>query len=331
MSDLRKDPISGDWVIIAPGRAKRPDLQKEKKHPRKAAPKRNCPFDDLKKTGNWPPLAAYPNEEHWQIAVIPNKYPALVEHLGTCAVSSRHGLYEVKAGVGRHELVVTRDHDKSFKDLRPSFAAEVMGIFQSRHRLAKEDKCLVYASTFFNWGPTVGGSVWHPHYQFIALPFIPPQTARSLQDAERYFKKHHRCVRCDVTKQELREKTRVIAENQFAVAMVPFAGRRPFEVRIVPKAHQSSFITTPSKTIAGVAALLQLVLKSMQKNVGDPDLNFFIHDAPLDGKDYAYHHWHIEVVPNFSLLGGFEFSTGIYINVVDPDVAAAVLRGEKQK
>ena len=80
--------------------------------------------------------------------------------------------------------------------------------------------------------------------------------------------------------------------------------------------------------IADVAALSQSVLLRLRKYAGDPDLNFFIHSAPLAGGDHSYHHWHMEILPNLSYIGGWEIATGIYINVIDPDEAAKVLRGD---
>lgn len=330
MSEFRQDISSGDWVIIATGRASRPDMLKKKSEPRKPSPKSTCPFENFQKSGNWPPIASYPEGKDWRVIVIPNKYPAVAE-MKVCAESFQEGLYTGKTGVGIHELMVTRDHNKTFSDLSPREAAEVFQAFQDRHRLAAKDPCIIYATTFFNWGASVGGSIWHPHYQFIGLPVIPPHATHSMHGESLYFKKHHRCVRCEILKEERKKKTRIVAENEFAMAITPYASKRPFEVNIIPKAHLSGFDKTPRATLAGIAAVTQTVLRAMKRHAGDPDLNFFIHDEPLDGKSYPYHHWHIEVLPNISRLGGLEFSTGIYINIVDPNAAAAVLRGKTIK
>lgn len=339
MSELRQDLVSGDWVIIAPGRARRPDSYGKNKTKRIPAPKRACPFEDLAKSGNTP-LALYSSRGvvrgadaargagSWDVAVIPNKYPALV-HEAVCAAPFSHGIYQAMTGVGSQELIVTRDHNKSFSALAPATAARLFGVFQDRHRVAGQDPCLVYATTFLNYGPSVGSSVWHPHYQFAALPFVPPHILHSLHGAKQYFKRHHRCVRCDIITQEKKEKKRVIAENAFAIAFAPYASKRPFEAAILPKTHVPRFVDASPRVLAGIASLAQLVLRRLKQYAGDPDLNFFVHDAPLDGKPHPYHHSHVEVVPNVSRLGGLEYSTYIDINVVDPEMAAHVLRGKK--
>lgn len=334
MSEFRQDPSSGDWVIISPGRATRPAFLEHKKPPRKPSPKSMCPFEDLKKSGNWPPIALYPRRadpsgKHWRIAVIPNKYPVLA-HGTRCSVPFRYGMYHARTGVGRHELAVTRDHNKNFAALPPFGAKELFRVFCDRVRIAAADRCIIYTVPFLNWGPNAGATVWHPHYQIIAGPFIPVHSARSLAGAQAYFKAHRRCVRCDIIREVRAEKKRVVAENRYAIAIAPYASKVPFEVRILPKAHHSHFYKTPPAVVDGVALLLQSVMRQLRDRVNDPDLNFFIHEAPLDGKNYPYHHWHVEVLPRISIPAGVEFSTGVYVNVVDPASAAAILRGEQK-
>ena len=328
MPELRQDPVSGEWIILSPGRSRRPQmLDRRAAAPRKPAPKKGCPFEDLPDSGNGTIFSAWPNLSRWQIAVIPNKYPALM-HGETHAVDFRQGIYSGKTGVGTHELIVTRDHNRSFADLSPSLAARVLEVVQDRYRFANDGKN-AYAVAFLNYGPSVGSSLWHPHYQLMAVPFVPPHVARSIGTAERYFRDHRRCIRCVLIKEELRHRTRIVDQNTNAVAFAPYASRRPFEVTVMPKRHRPRFEDEPKEVVADVAALMQLVLRRLRKHVQDPDLNFFIHSAPLGRKEYPHHHWHAEILPHLSYLGGLEFATGIYVNVADPDEVAKVLKGER--
>jgi UDPglucose--hexose-1-phosphate uridylyltransferase len=337
MSELRQDLISGDWVIVAPGRANRPHFLDAKKNVRKPSPLRDCPFEDLKVSGNWPPILTYPENallgNNWKIAVINNKYPALMPS-NMCSVPLDHGMYHGKTGVGTHQLIITRDHKKGFVDLDPAMAAKVFEIIQACHIMAGKDKCAEYVSSFLNWGPSSGASIWHPHYQVLTLPMVPVHTINSLKGAHRYYAKHHRCVRCDIIKNESKEKTRVIEENREAIAIAPYASKHPLEVSILPKKHITSFRDSSRSLVTGVALLTQSVMKRIRKYANDPDLNFFVHDAPLSQgnyrrRDYRYHHWHIEIIPKISTTAGFELSTWIDINTVDPDRAASILRGEQ--
>ena len=328
MNELRQDLISGDWVLLAPGRASRPKFLDTKRKPRKPTPKDKCPFENLQKSGNWPPILALPDEKNWQVVVLPNKYPA-IERGPVCSVPFRHGIYHARTAVGTHNLLITRDHGKHFVELSKAEAVRVFEVFQALHRMAADDRCAAYVSSFYNYGPDAGASVWHPHYQILTLPIIPPHNVQSLRGTADYFKKFGRCVRCDIIKVERNKNTRVIVENEHAIALAPYASKRPFEVSVLPKKHWASFRETSPAAVRGVALALQEVMQRMKKYVNDPDLNFFVHDTPLDHKDYRHHHWHIEVIPRTALEAGFEFSTRIDINVVDPDVAAAILRGKK--
>ncbi|MDP2598597.1 MAG: hypothetical protein Q8P49_02080, partial [Candidatus Liptonbacteria bacterium] len=281
MSELRQDLISGDWVLIAPGRAARPKFLEEKKQPRKPSQKSTCPFENLKESGNWPPILSWPSDNKWEIVVVQNKYPALTHQSG-CAVDFRHGPYSLKTAAGEHDLVITRDHAKNFADLKPAEALRVLQVLQELHMRAAKDKCNVYISSFANWGPGVGASIYHPHYQVLTLPIIPPHIVRSLAAEERYCKKHGRCARCTMIQYDRKEKKRVVEENQHAIAVTPFASKEPFEVRILPKRHLPYFGKTPLADLKGVSSLLQSLLRRMKKNLNDPDFNFFIHGAPFD-------------------------------------------------
>ncbi len=330
MSELREDIVSGDWVIIAPGRAKRPEDLLRRRAPRITAPKNTCPFEDLERSGNWPPIALYPaSGKKWSIAVVPNKFPAL-SHVGGQALDTVDGVYHAKTGVGDHEVIITRDHWKNFAALAPQAAKALFAVLQARHQAIANDAGNAYVATFFNWGPTAGASLSHPHYQILALPIVPPRVLRSLNGAMGYFKKHRRCVRCDIIAAERKKKVRVVAENRHAIAIAPYASKRPFEVSILPKKHEPSFAGTPKAVLDDVVLLLQKVMQRVKKQLHDPDLNFFIHDAPTDGSSYPHHHWHVEVVPVAATLGGFEVSTVVNINVIDPSAAAASLRGVRR-
>lgn len=333
MSEFRQDIVSGDWILLSPKRALRPDFLHGRRGPRKPSPKKGCPFEKLEKSDQWPPVIAYPNDDaKWQIAVVPNKYPALTR--GEASTQSKpfhRGMYQLQTAVGNHWLLITRDHNTHFADLSDAEAVRVFEILREAHELCDADKNAAYVASFYNYGPSAGASVWHPHYQILSLPIIPAHTLHSIEGAQRYFKAHGRCVRCDIIKTERRNGTRVIAENEHAIAIAPYAGKKAFEVAVLPKRHWSSFRETSPEAVRGIALLLRTVLRNVKKHMDDPDLNFFIHDTPLDGKDYRHHHWHIEVMPRTTIDAGFEFSTGIGINIIDPDYAAAVLRGEKPR
>lgn len=326
MSEFRKDIVSGDWIVMAPGRAGRPHNFKNNAKKRVSSLLRDCPFEHPDRTGNWPPIHEWPAKGDWKILLIPNKFPALRYEL-VCPVEWREGVYDRMEGVGWHDLIVTRDHKKDFPNLPAPIAAEVFAMFQRRYRDAVKDKCIRYVSAFGNWGASAGASLTHPHYQLLSLPIIPPHVNHALRGSERYFKTHHRCVHCDIIADERKRKKGLIAENASAVAFAPFASREPYAVQIFPKKHREHFEDSSPAALRGVAALLQKVLGRMAKRLGDPDYNFFIHSAPLkDQGKFEHYHWHVEIAPKMATLAGFELSTGVDINTVLPEIAAKLLR-----
>lgn len=325
-SELRQDLVSGDWIVIAPGRARRPHEIIKKLPKRKVVPVRGCPFEDPQKSGNPEPLVVYPNRHQWAVQIIPNKYPA-VSHDGIQAGFAKHGPYKVFLGVGHHDVVITRDHKKNFPHLTKEEANQLFQAFRDRYLMLFEDRYISYISIFHNWGPAAGASIYHPHYQMIGIPVVPPDVSHSLEGSARYFKQNKECVHCVMIAWEQKEKRRVIFENGGAVAFAPFVSRAPFEIRIFPKKHLPYFENTYDHDLESVVAALQKVLRVVEKKLGDPDYNFFIHTAPIKDKDdYKHYHWHIEILPKVAVRAGFELGTGVEINSVDPDAAAKILR-----
>jgi UDPglucose--hexose-1-phosphate uridylyltransferase len=324
-SELREDPVSGDWILLARGRAKWRGSQAWKhRAPRKRAPVANCPFEQPLETHK--SVLVYEGKGGWQVAVVHNKFPAVMEH-GACGELTRRGFYTVAEGVGVHNLILTRDHDRNFPKLPAAQAAQVFEAFRDRYIGIAENPCVAYVSMFHNWGPTAGASVYHPHYQIIAIPVVPPDVMHSLHGSTLFYKKHHRCVHCEMLKHERKERKRIVFENKGAIVFAPFVSREAFELRVFPKRHSPYFENTLDTDLNDVSAALQEALRRLEKKLRDPDYNFFIHTAPLKDKaKYGHYHWHIEVVPKTNIDAGFELETGIEVNTTDPDEAAKILR-----
>lgn len=326
-SELRQDIVSGDWILNAPGRRRRPYEIIEKLPTRKRTPKSRCPFEEPQlSSGQSEPLLLYHDHPNWEVQVVPNKYPA-VSHSNVCPTPISLGPYRIMHGAGHHELVITRDHDLNFAELRGRSAGLVFRAFKERYLILRDDPCVEYLSIFHNWGPSAGASVYHPHYQMIGVPVLPPDVSHSLRGSANYFAAHKKCVHCDVLQWEKKYKKRIVYENEHAIAFMPFASRVPFEVRIFPKDHLPYFEDTDDAHMSRIVHALQAVLGRISKKLNDADYNFFIHTAPMKAKKkYAHYHWHIEIIPKITVSAGFELGTGVDINVVDPEEAAKFLR-----
>ena len=324
-SEFRQDIVSGDWILIAPLRSRRPDQLKEARR-RQKAPKKGCSLEFAGEKGNGKLIFSWPTKKNWRLRVITNKYP-VVTPKKTKTITKKKGPMSLIDGVGYHEMAVTRDHDANFPRLNPTDALLVFQAFQSRYQDFSKDKNIFYVSLMHNWGRTAGASIYHPHYQIIAIPLIPPDVRHSLEGARRYFATTKKCVHCTQIDWEKKQKKRIIFENKYAIAFCPFVSREPFELRIFPKTHIPFFEDTEEELLRDAVEALQIGLKKLESALSDPDYNFFIHTAPIKNRNrYYYYHWHIEVIPRMNISAGFELGTAIEINPLDPDRAAVILK-----
>ena len=337
-SELRQDIVTGDWVVVATGRARRPNAFASHA-PERAQSKSSCPFERLlgeavlvyERSGrpHYRPTAKDRRRlmTAWRLQVVPNKYPAL-RYSALCPVSAPYGPYRVIDGVGFHEVIITRDHTRSLAGMTSAEAAVLMHAYRQRYLALKDEKCVSYISIFHNHGHAAGASISHPHSQLIAIPVIPPDVRRSLEGARAYRRRHRRCVHCAMIAFEKKDGRRVIYENRDFVAFCPYVSRSAFEVRIFPKRHQPEFEAIGDTEIREAADALRTALAKLARGLADPAYNFFIHTAPTaGGRGAAYYHWHIEIVPKTAVWAGFEIGTGIEISTTAPEAAARFLRG----
>ncbi len=328
ISQLRQDPASGDWILIATARNKKfRDLFVGKRE-RQISPVKNCPFENPQVTGHKEPkLTRYlTGQKDWFLQIFENKYPALRPE--NISVQERSfGPYGVINGRGYHELLLLRNHKKPLSDYSVQEIKVILEALGERYRELSQDKKNKYISIFHNWGVSAGASLYHPHLQIIAVPVIPPAVQHSLTGALKYYQRHRRCVYCDVLKFELKEKKRIIFKNKNAVLFTPFISKEPFEMKIFPLHHSPYFESEKGETLQDMAEALIFGLSAFKKRLGDPDFNLFIHTTPVIHKKNGRHfHWHIEIIPKISISAGFELSTGIEITTIDPDDGARFLK-----
>ncbi len=326
VSEFRQDPVAGDWVLIASNRAQRPHAFSNFQEDKDYLLKKNCPFE--KPIDFYKPFLVYPSRKNWRVAVFQNKYPAVTpQNHKNCPLKETMGFFSKVEGFGYHDLILTRDHHLNFSKLSLKEAFLVFKIFQDRYLMLAEDKCLAYISIFHNWGKAAGASIYHPHYQLMALPIIPPKVSLSLKNALSYFERYKKCIHCLIIENEKKEKQRIIFENKKAIVFLPYASKEPFEFRVFLKKHSPYFEETKVEDLKEITRALTFGLKKLEKKIRNIAYNFFIHTAPLKEKEkYRFYHWHIEVVPQLNISAGFELSTGIEVNVVEPEKAALILK-----
>ncbi len=337
MSELRKDPILGRWVIIASARGKRPGAFGQP--PEKKDEGISCPFC----TGNegMTPKEIYslrkpgslPDEPGWNVRVVPNKFPAL--GIDDKLVKKGRGIYDMMVGYGAHEVIIeTSDHHKHIKDQSIEEIKNVIWVAQHRIEDLHKDVQMRYVLVFKNKGIEAGASLVHPHTQIIATSVTPRTVKGELQGAESYFKVKERCIFCDIMEEELSLGKRIVVENDEFVAFCPYASRFPFEIHILPKHHDVDFHSDiVKKNDHLLAEILQIIFKKLANCLNDPPYNYVIHTAPnrFERRGYWHtlnedFHWHIEIMPKLTRVAGFEWGTGFYINPTPPEDAAKYLR-----
>jgi len=328
ISELRHDLVTGDWVVIATGRAKRPeDFAAVKRAEVREDPDKPCFFCHPEETGQEEDVLIYQDEEgDWSLRVFPNKYPAFSR--GKTTRHFEEGPYFGMDGTGYHEIVVTRDHKKQIAEMDVLRVAEIIDAYQDRYIDLMNKKSVNYIEIFHNHGREAGASIAHPHSQLMAIPVISPYVNLELSGADIYFQANKKCVYCTMIEWETEHKKRIVFENADFLAFCPYASRASFEVWVIPKRHKPYFERTSTSEKLKLAEALQVSISKIFKALGDPAYNFYIHTSPCDGKDYSHFHWHIEILPRTSVWAGFELSTGIEISSIQPETAAEFLRNQ---
>lgn len=322
VDEFRQDLVSGEWVLLSNNRThsirKFEDVHQSKEE---------CPFEDLEKSGQ-EIIRRYPDNDDWRVTVIKNKFPAVQSEI--CTPERKVGPFHVRDGVGQHHLFIYRDHEKQLNQFNPEEMSQVLLVFKQHKKEMKHDvACIKYVSLFHNFGSAAGASIYHPHSQILSLPILPPRVSRSLHGASRFFQKNGEKVYDKLIELEMKQKTRVVYENEHFIAFCPFAADFPYEVQIFPKDSTSHFVNVPDNQFSSLGQALSIVLGKLRVALGNPAFNFFIHTAPIEtelANIQDFYTWHIEILPKVKVDSGFELGTGIELNVVDPDDAAQLLR-----
>jgi UDPglucose--hexose-1-phosphate uridylyltransferase len=258
--------------------------------------------------------------------VIPNRYPAfegslpfVVNHLGPVFSSApASGIHEV--------LLFSTDHDLKWSDLSNSQCEFVMATIRDRVTAHQATTGLRYSQVLLNVGREAGASIAHPHGQLLGIPFVP----RDLVEEQGAFSRFAGgCLLCTAAASEERVGYRVVASDDYAVTVAPFWSGTPYEMLIVPRHHGPLLHEAPDPDLACVALALRDALRALEDHLGDVSYNVVFHAAPY--RATSPYHWHIHIYPKLTTPAGFELGTGVYINVVAPEVAAEELRAALAK
>lgn len=327
--EWRMNPVTGEWVIIAPERAARPMLTDEP--PGVAGDDDPCPFCE----GNehltpgelfaLRPGGGAPGSPGWTVRVVPNAFAA-VRREGH-ADPRGDGFYFRANGIGRHELFLEcPQHETKLARLDAGQVRRVVRVWRERLRDAGRDPDLKYAQLFKNNGSDAGASVAHAHSQMIATPMIPVTVRDELEFARQFHAGQGTCVYCELLRREREDGTRCVFEADGFGVFCAYAARQPFETWVVPTNHQSHFEMIVDAEADRLADALWRTLRTIDAALDGPAYNLVFHSAPFSEAPLPYYHWHVEVLPRLTQLAGYEWGTGSHVNPILPEDAAAVLR-----
>ena len=332
MPELRKDPITGRWVIISTDRARRPtDFVRESVKIKGVA---LCPFCTGNEGKTPSEILAYgrnggaKDTPGWTLRVVPNKFPAL----GIEGSLDREGdgLFDRMNGIGAHEVIIeSPDHMSTLATLPQKPVEEMLWACRDRILDLKNDRRFRYILLFKNHGEPAGASIEHTHSQLIALPIVPTRVREEIESSKRYYNEKERCLFCDMIRQEAEIGERLIFGNDYFVALAPYAPRFPFETWILPRRHSSAFENMPTPYYASLAYVLREFLQRLDLALSYPSYNFVVHTSPIGEEINDHYHWHIEMMPKLTKVAGFEWGTGFYINPTPPEESARFLREAK--
>lgn len=337
--EVRRDPLAGRTVFVAPQRAARPadaDLAAGRSA---AAPGDWCPFCAGNESRTPPAVLRVPADESapWRARIVPNLFPFTSDPGPTGAplavVRPRDSSVtpERRDARGVHDVVIeAAAHESSVLAVPPADWREVWELVRRRLEdlAARED--LVWGMVFKNSGPRAGASLAHLHSQIVALDFVPPAIEAELAAAAAATAGFRRLL------DEARAGGRVVAERGGLVALVPPAPRQPFETWILPHAARPHLHAASPEDVTALAELTQWFVGRLERLAPDADYNWWLHEPPCPrpprgvgagpGAAAIDWHWHLEIVPRLAAFAGFEFGTGCHVTTVSPEQSARLLR-----
>ncbi|WP_406300156.1 galactose-1-phosphate uridylyltransferase [Embleya sp. NBC_00888] len=319
-SELRYDPLSDEWVVVAEHRQVRTHMPPGDECPL-------CPSTEARATEV--PAAEY------DVVVFDNRFPSLSSAIPSGPVSEAEPMFPRRPGVGRCEVVCfTADHDASFADLTPRRVGTVLDAWTDRtadlSRLPDVEQVFV----FENRGPEIGVTLNHPHGQIYGYPFVTPRTKRVLASARAHRERTGGNLFADILAAEQRARVRLIAQTPYWTAFVPAAARWPMEIHLYPNRQVPDLPALDVEERVDFRAVYLEVLRRLDAVFGVkmPYVSGW-HQAPVRGEEDRALSWlRLELfstrraAERLKFLAGSESGMGVFVNDVAPEAAARALR-----
>lgn len=327
--EVRLDQLTGLRTILAPARAERPvDFGIAQHGP---VADHSCPFCEGNEQDTPPELWADRSEgaedggAGWRVRAVPNLYPALEgrgdQASGGPTAAEAMGLFERAEASGEHEVIIhSPEHLRSLAQLDDEGLLAAVNGWRERIRANAGCRCV---QLIVNEGPDAGASLEHTHAQLYAMEFVPAAIARERERFRAYYEQTNGGeLLADITAEEIRRDERVVAVDEEAVLVCPWASHSPFEIRVVPRRSESNFAAPDMDGYA--VGMLATAMKALKARFGtEPQLNLWVRTAPRGAEPFQ---WHIDIAPRLSVRASYEIATGVDINIFPPERAASELK-----
>ncbi|MDD3395209.1 MAG: DUF4931 domain-containing protein [Anaerotignum sp.] len=314
MSELRRNPFTGEWTHYAENRKNRP-YEFLHKIEVKLNGSEGCPFCGGHEDKTTCSLYQDGANDCWKIRVLPNMFPTVSEE---AEVLLENAFYQHISGRGFHEVLVdTPHHEETIDQFSLEQLQRVLVVLQMRYCKMMKEEDVKYIQIFKNCGASAGMSIRHSHWQIVGLPVLPQR-----EELMRGHMQEGSCLFCKMLAYEKEQAVRIVEENNDFLVITPYASRFPYELWICPKRHIASFANVTAGELESLSVLVKGILpkvSSLRKDVG---YNICMIDGEISG-DF---HWHIEILPRIGGFAGFEYATGSYINSILPEQAAEYYR-----
>ncbi|RZD15107.1 MAG: DUF4931 domain-containing protein [Candidatus Acidulodesulfobacterium ferriphilum] len=357
MSELRQDPTTREWVIIATERRRRPHEfdtfppSKKEINANSLEYSEDCPFCSGNEYLSPNEVKSYrtpgtnPNSKGWWVRVIPNKFAALSLSPEVSLLSRGDAkvfntdftgyffpkateIFRTKPGIGAHEVVIdTPKHNEMIPFFSDKQVQELFLMYRDRYLSLSRDSRFRYIIIFKNNGVNAGTSIIHSHSQIIATPIIPLTLRNNISQARFYYDEIGRCIFCDMIQGEIVDGRRIILQTGDFIVFHPFASTSPFETWIMPLVHEPCFASMTVDKTKALGIIVKKVLKGMRDALNDPDYNFVFNNPPIADEKEDYYHWSLRIIPRLTMKAGFEIGTGMSINTAIPEETAEFMRG----
>ena len=312
MSEIRVDALSGLRTIVAPERAAR-------------LAERGDPFAEGNESQTPPELYALrpqggePDTPGWRVRVFANRYPALAGDPALPPPDAKAPLFTALAGSGAHEVIVNSPRPvEALSQLDAQELALALEVWRTRMRAHPQAACL---HLFVNEGERGGATRAHTHAQLLALDFVPALIARERERFGAYAAQTMgQQLLDDIVSEEVRRRERIVAIDDEAVLLSPYAATLPYQLMLVPRRPRMRF---EDDGPTGAALLHDALGRLARRFAEGPPLNLWIRTAPHGAEHFC---WRIDIVPRLHAIAGLELGSGLHLNTVTPEQAAAELR-----